>query len=55
MDYLLIPAVIAVIALIAVLIIQQNKMKSVVQSIQKDKQALEEKEKILFNVIYQSI
>ena len=48
MDYLLIPAVIAVIALIAVLIIQQNKMKSVVQSIQKDKQALEEKEKILF-------
>lgn len=48
MDYLLILAVIAVIALIAVLIIQQNKMKSVVQSIQKDKQALEEKEKILF-------
>ena len=48
MDYLLILAVIAVIALIAVLIIQQNKMKSVVQSIQKDKAALEEKEKILF-------
>ncbi len=48
MDYLLILAVMAVIALIAVLIIQQNKMKSVVQSIQKDKAALEEKEKILF-------
>lgn len=48
MDYLLILAVIAVIALIAVLIIQQNKMKSVVQSTQKDKEALKEKEKILF-------
>ena len=48
MEFLLILAVIAVIALIAVLIIQQNKMKSVVQSIQKDKAALEEKEKILF-------
>lgn len=48
MEYLWIPAVIAVIALIAVLIIQQNKMKSVVQSIQKDKEALNEKEKILF-------
>lgn len=46
--YLLILAVIAVIALIAVLIIQQNKMKSVVLSIQKDKEALQEKEKILF-------
>lgn len=48
MEFLLILAVIAVIALIAVLIIQQNKMKSVVVSIQKDKDALEEKEKILF-------
>lgn len=48
MEYLWIPSVIAVIALIAVLIIQQNKMKTVVQSIQKDKNALEEKEKILF-------
>ena len=46
--YLLILAVIAVIALIAVLIIQQNKMKTVVLSIQKDKDALLEKEKILF-------
>ncbi len=48
MEFLLILAVIAVIALIAVLIIQQNKMKSVLQSTQKDKLALEEKEKILF-------
>lgn len=48
MEFLLILAVIAVIALIAVLIIQQNKMKSFVVSIQKDKDALEEKEKILF-------
>lgn len=48
MEFLLILAVIAVIALIAVLIIQQNKMKSVVQSTQKDKEALQEKEKILF-------
>lgn len=48
MEFLLILAVIAVIALIAVLIIQQNKMKSVVQSTQKDKEALKEKEKILF-------
>lgn len=48
MEYLWIPSVIAVIALIAVLIIQQNKMKTVVQSIRKDKNALEEKEKILF-------
>lgn len=48
MEYLLIPSVIAVIALIAVLIIQQNKMKTIVQSTQKDKMALEEKEKILF-------
>ena len=48
MEFLLILAVIAVIALIAVLIIQQNKMKSVLQSTQKDKIALEEKEKILF-------
>ena len=48
MEFLLILAVIAVIALIAVLIIQQNKMKSVVVSIQKEKDALEEKEKILF-------
>lgn len=48
MEFLLILAVIAVITLIAVLIIQQNKMKSVVVSIQKDKDALEEKEKILF-------
>ena len=48
MEFLLILAVIVVIALIAVLIIQQNKMKSVVSGIQKDKAALVEKEKILF-------
>lgn len=48
MEFLLILAVIAVIALIAVLIIQQNKMKAVVQGIQKDRAALDEKEKILF-------
>ncbi len=48
MEFLLILAVIAVIALIAVLIIQQNKMKSVIAGIQKDRDALDEKEKILF-------
>lgn len=44
----LIVAVIAVIALIAVLFVQQNKVKSVLLSVEKDKKALEEKEKILF-------
>ena len=47
MDFLLIIAVIAVIALIAVLFVQQSKTKSVLLSVEKDKQALEEKEKLL--------
>ncbi len=47
MDFLLIIAVIAVIALIAVLFVQQSKTKSVLQSVEKDKKALEEKEKLL--------
>ena len=44
----LIVAIIAVIALIAVLFVQQNKMKTLLQSTEKDRKALEEKEKILF-------
>ena len=44
----LILAIIAVIALVAVLFVQHNKMKSVLQSVEKDRIALEEKEKILF-------
>ncbi len=47
MYFLLIIAVIAVIALVAVLFVQQNKTKSVLLSVEKDKQALEEKEKLL--------
>jgi ribonuclease Y len=47
MDFLLIIAVIAVIALVAVLFVQQNKTKSVLLSVEKDKKALEEKEKLL--------
>ncbi len=47
MDFLLIIAIIVVIALVAVLIIQQNKVKSVLNDIEKDRNALEEKEKIL--------
>ena len=47
MDFLWIIAVIVVIALVAVLIIQQNKVKSVLNEIEKDKKALVEKEKIL--------
>ncbi len=47
MDFLLIIAIIAVIALIAVLFVQQSKTKSVLLSVEKDKQALEEKEKLL--------
>ncbi len=43
----LIVAIIAVIALIAVLFVQQNKMKTLLQSTEKDRKALEEKEKIL--------
>lgn len=45
MDFLLIIAVIAVIALIAVLFVQQSKTKSVLLSVEKDRQALEEKRK----------
>lgn len=44
----LILAIIVVIALIAVLFVQHNKMKSILQSTEKDRIALEEKEKILF-------
>ena len=44
----LILAIIAVIALVAVLFVQHNKMKSVLQSVEKDRIAIEEKEKILF-------
>ena len=47
MDFLLIIAVIAVIALIAVLFVQQSKTKSVLLSVEKDRQALEEKGKLL--------
>ena len=47
MDVLLIIAIIVVIALVAVLIIQQNKVKAVLEGVQKDKNALAEKEKIL--------
>ena len=47
MDFLLVAAIILVIILIAVLIIQQNKVKSVLQSTQKDRLDLEEKEKLL--------
>lgn len=47
MDFKLIIAIIAVIALIAALIVQQSKAKSMLQSVEKDKQALEEKEKLL--------
>lgn len=48
MNVALIVAVIAVIALIAVLFVQHNKMKTVLLSAEKDKKALEEKERILF-------
>ena len=47
MDYLLIIAIIVVIALVAVLIIQQNKVKAVINDVEKDRKALAEKEKIL--------
>lgn len=47
MDFLLIIAIIAVIALIAVLFVRENKTKSVLLSVEKDKKALEEKEKLL--------
>ncbi len=47
MDFLSIIAIIAVIALVAVLFVQQSKTKSVLLSVEKDRQALEEKEKLL--------
>ena len=47
MDFVLIIAIIAVIALIAALIVQQSKTKSMLISVEKDKKALEEKEKLL--------
>ncbi len=47
MDFLLIIAIIAVIALIAVLFVRENKTKSVLLSVEKDRKALEEKEKLL--------
>ena len=47
MDFLLIIAIIAVIALVAVLFVQQSKTKSVLLSVEKDRKALEEKEKLL--------
>ncbi len=45
---LLVIAAIAVIVLVAMLIIQKNKVKSALESIEKDKKALEDKEKILY-------
>ncbi len=47
MDLLSIIAIIAVIALVAVLFVQQSKTKSVLLSVDKDRKALEEKEKLL--------
>ena len=47
MNIALIVAIIAVIALVAVLFVQQNKMKTLLTSTEKDRKALEEKEKIL--------
>lgn len=45
---LLVIAAIAVIVLVAMLIIQKNKVKSAMESIEKDKKALDDKEKILY-------
>ena len=47
MDLYLIIAIVAVIALIAVLFVSENKTKSVLLAVEKDKKALEEKEKLL--------
>ena len=47
MDFLLIIAIIAVIALVAVLFVQQSRTKTLLLSVEKDKKALEEKEKLL--------
>ena len=45
---LLVIAAVAVMALAAMLIIQKNKVKSAMDSVEKDRKALDEKEKILF-------
>ena len=45
---LLVIAAVAVMALAAMLIVQKNKVKSAIESVEKDKKALDEKEKILF-------
>lgn len=47
MDLFLIVAVIAIITLVAVLFVQQSKTKAVLSSVDKDRKALEEKEKLL--------
>ena len=47
MDFLLIIAIIVVITLVAMLYIQQSKMKNVLTSTEKDRLAIEEKERIL--------
>ncbi|MCI1273008.1 MAG: ribonuclease Y [Clostridiaceae bacterium] len=47
MNLWLIVAIIAVIALIAVLYVQHNKMKTVMADVDKDRKALEDKEKLL--------
>ena len=47
MDFSLVAAIILVIILIAALIVQHYKVKSVIQSTQKDRLDLEEKEKLL--------
>jgi uncharacterized protein YoxC len=45
---LLVLATIAVIVLVAMLFVQQHKVKSAIESVEKDKKALEEREKILY-------
>ena len=47
-NLLLVLAIIAVMVLIAMLIVQKNKVKSAYESLEKDKKALTEKEKILY-------
>ncbi len=47
MDFLLIIAIFAVIALIAVLFVRENKTKSLILAVEKDRKSLEDKEKIL--------
>ncbi len=48
MDFLLVVAIIVVIALVAVLYVQQTKMKTVIVSTDKDKQSFEGREKQLY-------